>query len=941
MLKYINYQLLDDEEQQKQLERAVAPVISRNIRQNIDAFRQYIPSVLQMLQEHEVQQFSIFCTAQQQLNIVDFATGRVFYTADPMQEVADELSDYFQQASYFCLKGEADHQEWRHQPLPAKVDVMLVFGMGLGLHLLELISSSRIRFMVIYEPSADVFACSAQAADWREILDTAHAVGTHIFLQIGNDANCLPSEINELLEFDENINQIFVYRHQFHPVMDDVIRYLMNHHCDQSALTQTSHIFTPYKEYADYVAERAGNVLGTSQIKPLESNDSSALYEKNLAAFEKFYPKVHKALSEHKTRAWQLVVDPAGQMNLYHQHRRALFHLDHLSETNQLVEYFVNHPYKDDVVLNQRVSRKLIKYLHFSKVQEMQPLIEQILNTQSKLPQKVDSLIIFGVALGKHIEILSKQHQIQNLFICEPNLDYFAASLYVTDWADLFHRADEQESRVYLNLGGDGSHYFYDLMAQFYQVGAYSIANTYMLSTYYNIGMQKAISDLRAELKVVLALGEYFDHARYGIAHTYHSLVNHHRYLKNNNAEYKDLPYFDLPVFIIGNGPSLDKSFEYIKEYRDQVIVISCGTALRSLYKNDIRPDFHAEIEQNRATYDWITQIDDLEYLKAITLLSVNGIHPDTSALFKETLLCFKDGEASTYVFNNGLKKKGIHAASLAYAYPTVTNLVLNYSLKMGFKLFYLFGVDLGFVDINQHHSQYSSYYKADGSQAYNYQARHGGGVPAKGNFRTTVFTKPEFEVSRKLLEQAISKAGRKVEIYNCSDGVKINGTVSLQAENILLPQQNIDKNLAYNDLLEHAYYPEVSQFADEIFNRFDPEVFKNTMAEWQLLLANDVTNQDEAKAMIAEQWALLKKRAVKDKDATFCLFHGSANYMAGILTKLAANISEETPDFISTFNQVLIHWRDYLQQGEELFLNHALECDAVDVGYLFTPPAS
>ena len=99
MLKYINYQLLDDEEQQKQLERAVAPLISRNIRQNIDAFRQYIPSVLQMLQEHEVQQFSIFCTAQQQLNIVDFATGRVFYTADPMQEVANELSAYFQRAS--------------------------------------------------------------------------------------------------------------------------------------------------------------------------------------------------------------------------------------------------------------------------------------------------------------------------------------------------------------------------------------------------------------------------------------------------------------------------------------------------------------------------------------------------------------------------------------------------------------------------------------------------------------------------------------------------------------------------------------------------------------------------------------------------------------------------------------------------------------------------
>lgn len=941
MLKYINYQLLDDEEQQKQLERAVAPVISRNIRQNIDAFRQYIPSVLQMLQEHEVQQFSIFCTAQQQLNIVDFATGRVFYTADPMQEVADELSDYFQHASYFCLKGDADGKEWRNKPLPAKVDVMLVFGMGLGLHLLELISSSRIRFMVIYEPSADVFACSAQAADWREILDTAHAVGTHIFLQIGSEANSLPAELQELLDFDPDLNEIFVYRHQFHPMMDDVISYAMKNHGNSEALLQSSHIFTPYKDYADYVAERAGNVLGTGYVRPVDNPEAIALYEKNIAAFEKFYPKVLKALIEHKTRAWQLVVDSAGQLNLYHQQRRAFFHLDEKSETTQLVEYFVNHPYKDDVVLNQRVSRKLVKYLHFSKVQEMQPLIEQILNTQSRLPQKVDSLIIFGVALGRHIEILSESHEIQNLFICEPNLDFFSASLYVTDWASLFNRANEQKSRVYLNLGGDGSHYFYDLMAQFYQVGAYSIANTYMLSTYYNIGMQKAISDLRSELKVVLALGEYYDHARFGIAHTYHSLVNQHRYLKHDNSLYSELPIFDMPVFIVGNGPSLDNSFEYIKEYRHQVIVISCGTALRSLYKNDICPDFHAEIEQNRATYDWITQIDDPVYLKAITLLSVNGIHPDTAALFKETLLCFKDGEASTYVFNNGLKKRGIKAASLSYAYPTVTNLVLNYTLKMGFKLFYLFGVDLGFIDINQHHSQHSSYYKADGSQAYNYLARHGGGVPATGNFRSMVYTKPEFDVSRKLLEQAISKAGRKVEVYNCSDGVKIAGTVSLYPENILLPQQNVDKNTYFTELLEQAYYPEVSHFADEILSQFKPDVFSETMSEWQSLLSADVTNQEEAKALIAAQWTLLKKRAVRDTDATFCLFHGSANYMAGILTKLAANISEETPDFLNTFNQVVVHWRDYLKQGEELFLNHALECDAVDVNYLFTPPAA
>jgi len=937
MLKYINYQLLDDEEQQKQLERAVAPMISRNIRQNIDAFRQYIPSVLQMLQEHEVQQFSLFCTAQQQLNIVDFATGRVFYTADPVQEVANELSDYFQHASYFCIRGDADGKEWRHQPLPAKVDVMLVFGMGLGLHLLEVISSCRIRFIVVYEPSADVFACSVQAADWREVLDTAHAVGTHIFLQIGNEANSLPSELQELLDFDPDINEVFVYRHQFHPMMDDVIAYVMKNHGNSEALLQGSHIFTPYKDYADYVAERAGNVLGIALVSPVEDDSALELYQKNMTAFARFYPKVHQALLNHKTRAWQLVVDSSGQMNMYHKQRRALFHLDQKAETDALVDYFVGHPYKDDVVLNQRTGRKLRDYIHFSMVSKLQPLIEKILTKQSRLPPDVESLIIFGVALGKHIERLSKEHQIKNLYICEPNIDFFAASLSVTDWAEIINKTDESGGRLYLNLGGDGSHYFYDMMAQFYQVGAYSIADTYMLSTYYNIGMQKAISDLRSELKVVLALGEYFDHARYGLAHTYHSINSGNRFLRNDMKIFESHPALDIPVFIVGNGPSLDDCFEYLREYRDKVIIISCGTALRSLYKNGITPDFHAEIEQNRATFDWITQIDDREYLKKIRLLSVNGIHPDTAELFRETLLCYKDGEASTYVFNNGMSKLGMKVASLAYAYPTVTNLVLNYSLKIGFKQLYLFGVDLGFIDISRHHSSHSAYFKADGSEIYNYQWRHGGGVPSAGNFRPTVFTKTEFDVSRKLLEQAIQKAGRKVDVYNCSDGVKIKGATALFPQNILLNESSIKIESLLCDFIDVAFFPAQSELAETIYKKFSKEEFDTTMQRWFNLLENDVTCFSEAKLIIKNQWDLMKSVAVNSTDVTFCLFHGSANYIAGILTKIAANIQDENEDFIQLYNDVLAIWREYLSTAYEEYCSEPLRLDNVSVQYLFS----
>ena len=940
MLKYINYQILDNADQQAALEKKVSVTIARNIRQNIDAFRLHIPSLVNLINDHEIQQYSLFCTKDAELNIVDFATGRVFYQSLAQQEVMAEVQGYYSHAAYFNLKEPQDDRSWRHQALPQQVDALLVFGLGLGYHLNELLMNCKIRYLVVYEPNVDILLCSVQANNWLQLLETAQNVGTRIFLQMGSDATAVPAELAELLEFDQNINQVFIYRHQFHPMMDEVIQYLLQHSGNKSALTQATRQFTGYKDYGDYVSERAGNLLGDYQPVSYNNEQAQALYNANMAALEKFYPKVHKAMLEHKTRAWQLVQDNNGLPNLYHQKRNALFHHDLPDESEQLVNYFIEHPFKDDVVLSQGTSHKFRNYLHFSKIAELQPLIAKILTQQGQFPDQVETLIVFGVGLGKHIELLTQQRQIKNLFVCEPNLDFFAASLWVSDWAGIIQKADDNGGRIYLNLGGDGSHYFYDLMSQFYQVGAYAIADTYMLSSYYNVGMQKAIADLRAELKVVLAMGEYYDHARYGIAHTYHSLSSGQRFLKQANNEYSHHKALNLPVFIVGNGPSLDDCFDYLKEYRDQVIIISCGTTLKSLYNNGIRPDFHAEIEQNRATYDWITQINDMDYLSQINLLSVYGIHPDTSALFKATYLCFKDGEASSYIFNNGLKKHGYQIASLAYAYPTVTNLVVNFGIKLGWKCFYLFGVDLGFVDINRHHSQHSAYFKVDGSAVYNYQAQHGGGIPVAGNFRPQLYTKPEFDVSRKLIEQAIAKAGRVIEIYNCSDGVKIKGATALRPDNILLEQISAhDKDDQLKLLLEEAFYPALPDLADKIYGQLSPELYKASMEQWLDLFAEDATDITSARALISEQWNFMRSRAVTDKDITFCLFHGSANFIAAVLTKTAASISTENEGALTTFNQILALWRHYLQQGMELYLAEPLAFDKVDVSGLFAPP--
>lgn len=912
MLKFIQYQLLDDADAQLELEKSVAGEIYRNVQQNVAAFRQYIPSLLEIVENHSVQQYSLFCNKSAQLNIVNFASGRAVYGLEPLQEIHAEFSEYCQRANYFTFDTSTTTN---YKVLPAKIDTMIVFGIGMGLHLTELVTNCRIAQLIVYEPNVDFFVCSLQTHNWALFLETAQALGTQVFLQIGSDASSITSDLSELLEYHPDIKDVFLYRHLFHPVMDEVYAYLIEHSGDRHKLTKSRPVFHGYHAITDYVAEHAGNTNNSYLVKPAEGGQYQAVFERNMGALQDIYPEIYKSMLSYSSQKWLLVVDNNNSCNLYHEKRHALLYQDLYKESAEIVEYFTKHPFKDDVVLGMKNGGKLGGYLHFRSIEKLMPVFEKTLLSKSKLPKDINSLIIFGIALGTHIEELTQNHLIHNLFICEPNLDFFYQSLFVTDWAAIFAKANENKTRIYLNLGGDGSNYFYDLMGQFYQVGAYALADTYMLTSYYNQTMHKVVSDLRGELKVLLALGEYYDHARYGIAHTKCSLKNGHLFMKNVFPRRK-FNAQKLPVFVIGNGPSLDECYPYIISNREKVIVVSCGTALKALHSRGIRPDFHAEIEQNRATYDWITQVNDTAYLKEISLLSVNGIHPDTAALFKQTLLCIKEGEASSYIFSEGLKKENIDLASLSYAYPTVSNLTLNYFVRWGFQYFYLLGVDLGYVDIKKHHSSLSAYYKKDGDQLFDYQAAYGGGIPSVGNFVDEVFTKPEFDVSRKLIEQVIEKSTNRIEVYNCSNGVRIKGAPPLLPEYILLKDVDFNVKQEVEELIAHTFYSQLSVYGDAILSIYSMDSFKQSMERFLEIVSKEITDRESAKLSINKQWEFIREHANAENNLTFFLMHGSSNYIAAILTKIYANIIKENDDFVEAFNFVLGTYKEYIKEA-------------------------
>ena len=242
--------------------------------------------------------------------------------------------------------------------------------------------------------------------------------------------------------------------------------------------------------------------------------------------------------------------------------------------------------------------------------------------------------------------------------------------------------------------------------------------------------------------------------------------------------------------------------------------------------------------------------------------------------------------------------------------------------------------MDLGYADINQHHSKHSAYYKADGKEIMDYQKHYGSGIPVKGNFQPFVFTKPEFDVSRQLIEKALAEKQRHCDVFNCSDGALIKGAMPLVPNNIIV-QHHLDVKTELNRFISEAFYPMFDKdIAAQIFNFYDLSLFKQTMAKWQDLIGTDAADYYSAKRIIDSQWQFLIDEAANERNITFYLLYGSSNYFLSVLTKILP-FDEHDKD-IERFNFVLAIWRQYLTEVTDDFASKPIKKDKVQSGLAF-----
>ncbi len=400
-------------------------------------------------------------------------------------------------------------------------------------------------------------------------------------------------------------------------------------------------------------------------------------------------------------------------------------------------------------------------------------------------------LIVLGLGLGYHLQELIDRSGAKVVLIVEPHAEFLRQSLGSLDWAAFIAANEERGCKFSIVVPDSATDALRRITSHFTDYGSHFIDGAYVFVHYPSITLLDIRDRLIESVQVLYSSRGYHEDELVMLKNSAANLaLGNFRWLDG-----KLRPERSEPVFIIGSGPSIDKSIEHIKRLRERAIVFSCGTGLRVCLGNGIVPDFHCEIENGPQVHQVLSIVRSQFDFTGITLVTSFSVDPRVPSLFDDTVFFFRDAISGSRILTE-------HANEIYLAVPTVTNCALRTALAMGFGTCYLFGVDCGTKDTSRQHSRQSVYFHADMFKAepctdmtYTFRGNFGGVV--KSNW-ILMFTRMMIAEVCRLFQP---------KVFNCSDGAEIRGTTPKVAESIRLPELSRGRARVKEAVLAHLRF--------------------------------------------------------------------------------------------------------------------------------------
>ena len=220
----------------------------------------------------------------------------------------------------------------------------------------------------------------------------------------------------------------------------------------------------------------------------------------------------------------------------------------------------------------------------------------------------------------------------------------------------------------------------------------------------------------------------------------------------------------DIPFVLVGAGPSLDESIDFLKQVQDRAIIITSNSPYRKLINNGIRPHMVVTADPLSPTLAGFENIT----LDGVPLACPFSAYPEIVKRFSGRIMTWCTFNPIVDILKD---RTGRKPGTNILEKGTVSACVLDISRLLGSRKVLLVGQDMAIRDDGRYYSDDTSY---SDSGAHYASTEKGHRLP--GNTQDKVIVEGRLFVYLKTFEQFISE-NPNVEYRNLArTGVKING---------------------------------------------------------------------------------------------------------------------------------------------------------------------
>lgn len=642
----------------------------------------------------------------------------------------------------------------------------------------------------------------------------------------------------------------------------------------------------------------------------LVSNDEDmmARYDINMAAFQNYYPEIFEFFSSYQPQ--RSGIDTSnGFVNAFNAETgNYLYAYPSYLETLVQFEAFKKSPNIKNFNFNRNEENEA-NFIHADFLDKMVALLPKKKQHRTDTSKNLSALIVFGVGAGYHLELISQFYNISCLNIVEPDLDLFFISLFSINWKTVLENFDRKGTRVFISLGEQKETFFDDFMQESAKSGRYQLSHVAGYIHYKTPELADLLNEFNRRYAEMGQGWGFFDDAVMSIGHMLGNLKNKVPMLRRKAIDENNVT--DIPVFIVGNGPSLDSLIDTIKNYQDKAIIISCGSALSALYQYGIKPDFHCEQERTFPVAEKVTHYCPADFLDTIVLLAPTTVHPEVYTLFNRKVMAAKQNEPSS-----ALLQRDVEGGKLFKPYyfinPTVANTALVMGYNLGFKNFYLCGIDLGHKQGELHHSKKSLYYNEQQEDKNLYEINEKDQIEVDGNFGGKFLCDYFFYQSNIALSKQIIGSD-DLNCYNLSDGASIKGSIPkniCELASTFNDKDRFDKAAVASDVYNNSCYEDKDlTLFNRLTNNLDYDLFDTVCEKLVSLNERPVNNVTEAADLLLMNTDVIRKTNQHIND----LIIGSVMHIQVSLTQLLYGAVNEE-EGVKLFHKGLALYREFLK---------------------------